>query len=767
MYRRTDHLVLDLDTILSIDRMTSESYKPPSSSTSDLTRRQSFLPPGEEWEVSLPFRVKEANKEETIPYTRRKNTTMGLAKLRPFKGLRDGKENPEEFLEDLGWMYTQDYESSEPKDETAGAAYRSKTHRILFRNYLEDKASTWYADLDISHKSDWELLSGEFRRYYRLTPKDSQARTFELKVQLHNLEQKEKENIADYLDRAEGLATKLPSDSIDAGMATLKGMTNNAKKERVSFECNKDSDYSFGTVKKLIKAAYSEVGKTSPFDTDFKKSMNVSLGESLSTTTDDLLKQVLINTTNAFPALLQGMRSLNTAISSGNPPQAASSDGQNPSRPYRPRPDLSEIKCYVCGEMGHYASVHREQPGPPSQQRPITIASKSALSSVQEEPPVASKLLMVEEEFSSDEEHEYPAMAAKPPTSMPKTVPTPVVSQGGIRKSTRKGSGVNRRRVVEVNDDDLLEEEEEAAEEMDTLEESSTVRRPETPNTFTSHDQENGLPRTKLSKTGKVQELVTPKGPKGTDSIRGMAHRSRFDIGKILDLPLEITVGEFLDKSDVTIKELAYSMQRSTPRYRVRRQKAPVPAQNKSVTMANSALPPPITANAYEDDGLSRPLMVEAWTTDLRLPKTLLDGGSLVELFNRKSLRKMKIKPFIYTDGRLKISLANDTLTTLNEYVSLPVNIQGVVASIKAWLVDVDVYDLLLGVAWMRRVHCNQLFGEGKITIMGDDMRTREVPAQLSPLDIGLPTVEFEDDEGWSADDACQQLIDAQEKVRL
>lgn len=45
---------------------------------------------------------------------------------------------------------------------------------------------------------------------------------------------------------------------------------------------------------------------------------------------------------------------------------------------------------------------------------------------------------------------------------------------------------------------------------------------------------------------------------------------------------------------------------------------------------------------------------------------------------------------------------------------------------------------------------------------MGDDMRTRDVPAQLSPLDIGLPTVEFEDDDEWSADDACQQLLDEQ-----
>lgn len=74
----------------------------------------------------------------------------------------------------------------------------------------------------------------------------------------------------------------------------------------------------------------------------------------------------------------------------------------------------------------------------------------------------------------------------------------------------------------------------------------------------------------------------------------------------------------------------------------------------------------------------------------------------------------MKKKPTVYTDGRLRVSLANNTLTILNEYIKLPVNVRGVTAFIKAWLVDMDVYDLLLGAAWMRRVHCNQLFGNGE-----------------------------------------------------
>lgn len=46
------------------------------------------------------------------------------------------------------------------------------------------------------------------------------------------------------------------------------------------------------------------------------------------------------------------------------------------------------------------------------------------------------------------------------------------------------------------------------------------------------------LPDARVSKTGKVQELVKPKGPKSSDPIRGTQGRSRFDVSRILDRTL-------------------------------------------------------------------------------------------------------------------------------------------------------------------------------------------------------------------------------------
>ena len=132
-------------------------------------------------------------------------------------------------------------------------------------------------------------------------------------------------------------------------------------------------------------------------------------------------------------------------------------------------------------------------------------------------------------------------------------------------------------------------------------------------------------------------------------------------------------------------------MQRATPRYRSRRSgkgKEKVTNGNQRPTiamLAASALrPPPIIAQALEDNGLAQPIFIEAWVGSVKFPKTLLDRGALVELISRRIVKQMKPTPTIYQDGSLRVSLAIDTLYTLTEYVLLPVNVQGVQALIKA-----------------------------------------------------------------------------------
>lgn len=61
-------------------------------------------------------------------------------KIRSFKGLQNGIENPIEFLEELSWAYEREHKVDEPHDQEERKSYISETHRILFRSDLEDNA---------------------------------------------------------------------------------------------------------------------------------------------------------------------------------------------------------------------------------------------------------------------------------------------------------------------------------------------------------------------------------------------------------------------------------------------------------------------------------------------------------------------------------------------------------------------------------------------------------------------------------------------------
>lgn len=44
------------------------------------------------------------------------------------------------------------------------------------------------------------------------------------------------------------------------------------------------------------------------------------------------------------------------------------------------------------------------------------------------------------------------------------------------------------------------------------------------------------------------------------------------------------------------------------------------------------------------------------------------------------------------------MSFVNNNITTLNKYIIISINIEGVEKVIKTWLVDIKVYDLLFGI---------------------------------------------------------------------
>lgn len=65
-------------------------------------------------------------------------------------------------------------------------------------------------------------------------------------------------------------------------------------------------------MERLIKAAYREIGKPNPFDAAYRPSTEILVASGHPVqTNDDLMRQALISFNQAFPAVLQGLRSLN------------------------------------------------------------------------------------------------------------------------------------------------------------------------------------------------------------------------------------------------------------------------------------------------------------------------------------------------------------------------------------------------------------------------------------------------------------------------
>jgi len=214
-------------------------------------------------------------------------------------------------------------------------------------------------------------------------------------VQLTNLIEKNIENIFKYLDRVNNLAVKLPFDDIDVEMTVLKEMKDDSKKKRVSFKCHKNANYFYDIIKKLIKAVYSKVEKISSFDLSYKKFMQISLRDSEIITTNELLRQILINTNAAFLALLQRMRSFNTAVASDVfiaklkiTITASYSDKNQKQRKYK---SINDIECYVCEQKDHYVSAHRKKKGQRNEILAHAVISDQSI--------VSSKMILVNEEY--------------------------------------------------------------------------------------------------------------------------------------------------------------------------------------------------------------------------------------------------------------------------------------------------------------------------------------------------------------------------------
>ena len=198
----------------------------------------------------------------------------------------------------------------------------------------------------------------------------------------------------------------------------------------------------------------------------------------------------------------------------------------------------------------------------------------------------------------------------------------------------------------------------------------------------------NQTPNTRISKTDKIQKLITANPPKRSDPIKKILDNLRLTNQRILSNPITLTLDELLDSSNNLVKNMTFSMQRATPRYRIRKSTKPVvPNQTETsealMITAVATVPPPITTQTYDDDEQNQPIIIVSWIKTFKLLKILLNEKSLIKLIARRVIRRMRPQSQIYNNNHIKVFLIIDKIDVLTEYVKISINVENVETSIK------------------------------------------------------------------------------------
>ena len=220
-------------------------------------------------------------------------------------------------------------------------------------------------------------------------------------------------------------------------------------------------------------------------------------------------------------------------------------------------------------------------------------------------------------------------------------------------------------------------------------------------------------------------------GPKETVAINMAKDRSRFQVSDFLDAPVTLPIWQLLDRSPQIRAQLARAMASSKPSRRGK--KATV-----AVLSMKGGRAPAEETEAHEEEEVVC-LYILSWVKGHLVKKTLADTGAVVELINPKLVELLDLQIF-EMDEEWTLQLADDRLAQIKQYVWVPVNVAGVVAVVRAFILGMgDIYDVLLSKRWMRRVRAIEDHGENTLTIRGKDGVRRVVQGtEAEPLEVEL-----------------------------
>ena len=220
----------------------------------------------------------------------------------------------------------------------------------------------------------------------------------------------------------------------------------------------------------------------------------------------------------------------------------------------------------------------------------------------------------------------------------------------------------------------------------------------------------------------------------------------------------EISFPRLLDVSPRLRRELAVLLRSSQPR--TRKKKTP------AVQIDQVAGPIKVTDEAPDSD--VECMYITVWCKGVEIPDVLVDEGAMIDLIAKDVVEPLGLEKHKVHD--LGMRLADDSLVPLESYVWLDVNVEGVVARVRPYVIPVTVtYKILLSRRWLKRMKGVEHHATNTLIIQGIDgvqRSTKGLPAPPADLEIvelrnskrpADNTVHVDDEE--SANNAVEALL--------
>ena len=748
--------------------------------------------------------------------------------IRKFRGARDGRERPEHLLDDIELVVEYNFRDLNEGEKNRMRKRLFRTNLRNLDDPNKAGAQDWYDDLEPEVQDDWANLEKEFIKEYKVSKTSIDDLKSKYTFAVARMSQGTEEPVREYLERADKLYAEGGKilDSLQYAHHIVEGLNHCSKKVQMQFniESNQGTkrDLKYPEVRKLIKLLYEVDDKTAKPET---QAMDVEiLTQSFMRAFASHLGKTSQPTYDPAPPPPPPF----VPPPSYAPPKPASNPYSY--TPNYQNQNAQWITCRNCMEKGHYQYdcpkplVSKEQlaanqleidqrkaiyakdswrsrqqqqqrPANSNQQQPVAVTSNAVLSHVhgpQQYGPNADQ-----PEFDEQVHPCYEPYDPSGPVPLKCALPGEPIYEGSVvamagttARRTRSGSqssmgtasrpGGIVKRTSGKNPTPIAQRVQENVDPLHVPERSQTLT-PEpqgyepadhqmfdaepTPGSRQSdrHVTFDASAQGATPAPGKV--LIPKKEFKYPTPIRAVEQIDRFDIAKLLQTPIAMNIGQFLDFSEPARKALALQMQTSKPSYRRSRKAAAPSATLASVQLADTTADETAPAMVVAPIFVSTQISGTAGTTGiLAMPDTLLDGGSMVEIIDRK--KAVNLGAVIHGDGSVPVTLADGRHVTLTEYAFVTVNLSGVRANIKAYILNnLAGYQLLLGLPFMAKVRMVISYHDHHITLRGLDNITRTVKSRYAPQEIieQIPRVVDlgeDEEEGSDTEDLLQNVID-------